>query len=147
MSGNSNQEILLGDSDIVYPNRIGNLYSPATINVGTGTSTILLVTGNPGYYITELGYHADVTCTLAAAGMISITFTDSSFGTFANFRLYVPASVTAPTFATTVRQVNQGPFVWSNKVANSTCSVGINTALTAGSIRCFVRYGTTSYLG
>ena len=147
MAGNANQEILLGDSDIVYPNRIGNLYSPATINSGTGTGSLTLVTGNPGYYITELGYHADVTCTLASAGMISITFMDSSSGTVANFRLYVPAAVTAPGYATTIRQVNQGPFVWSSKVASSTLSVSINTALTAGSIRCFVRYGTTSYLG
>ena len=147
MAGNANQEILLGDGDLPYPYRIGNLYSAQTINSGTGTGSLLLVTGNPGYYLTELGYHADLTCTLAAGGMINITFADSSFGTIANFRLFVPASVTLPLFATTIRQVNQGPFIWSNKVANSTLSVSINTALTAGTIRCFARYGTTSYLG
>ena len=147
LSGNATSSLAIGDQDINYPVRIGNQYSAQTINSGPGTGSLLLITGTPGYYLTELGYHADLTCTLTAGAMINIMFIDSSYGTVANFRLFVPTSVTLPTTAATIRQVNTGPFVWSNKTANSTMSVSISTALTAGTIRCFARYGTTAQLG
>lgn len=147
MSGTSVYSTTSGDGDLQHPFWIGNNYSPATINSATGTGSTTLVTGNPGYFITELGYQIDANATIAAAGMISLTFTDSSFGTIANFRIWIPSTAGAPTVPTNMRQVNQGPFVWSNRTANSTLSVAVNTALTAASIRAFVRYGITNIVG
>ena len=144
MAGNSNQEIVLGDGDIVYPMRIGNLYNAANL---TTTTPVVLGTGNPGYYICQLGYQADQISTIAASGEVNIVFSDSSSGTFANFRLYIPQTASPGQIPAVIRQVNEGPFVWSNKVANSSVSCSIDTALTAGSIRCFIRWGRTAYLG
>lgn len=137
----------LGSGDVLIPTHVGNQYSAATINSATGTNATTLITGAPGYIITELGYHIDLTATLAVAGMINLVFTDSSFGTVANFRIFVPATVTLPLTASTIRQVNAGPFIWNNKVASSTLSVSVNTALTAGTIRAFARYALTNFLG
>lgn len=144
MAGNANQEIVLGDGDIVYPYRIGNLYAAANL---TTTTPVVLGTGNPGYYIAQLGYQADQVSTIAVAGEINIVFSDSSFGTFANFRLYIPQNASPGQIPAVIRQTNEGPFVWSNKIANSSVSVSIDTALTAGAIRCFIRWGRTAYLG
>ncbi|OUE47296.1 hypothetical protein BZY94_06230 [Burkholderia territorii] len=84
---------------------------------------------------------------MSSGGMETITFADSSFGTVAQFRIYIPASAAAPTVPTIIRQTNEGPFVWNNKTANSILSVALGTALTAGSIRVFVRYGICNYVG
>lgn len=144
MAGINSQSILLGDQDIVYPHRIGNLYAATNL---TTTTPVVLATGAPGYYICQLGYQADQTSSIAAAGEINIVFSDSNFGTFANFRLYLPQNAAPGQIPAVIRQVNEGPFVWSSKVATTTCSVSIDTALTAGSIRCFIRWGRTNYLG
>jgi hypothetical protein len=147
MAGNSNQAIILGDSDVPYPLRMGNNYVATTLNAASGVTPVNLITGNPGYFITQFGFQADVTCTTTAGGMLSITLADSSFGSFAVFRLFVPSAVTLPTVPTAIRQVNEGPIIWTNKVANSIASIAQNTALTAGSSRVFCRFGTTNYLG
>lgn len=144
MAGINSQSIVLGDNDVVYPYRIGNLYNAA--NLAT-TTPVVLATGAPGYYICQLGYQCDQVSTIAVAGEINIVFSDSNFGTFANFRLYVPQNASPGQIPAVIRQVNEGPFVWANKVANTTMSVSIDTALTAGSVRCFIRWGRTQYLG
>ena len=147
MTTNANQEILLGDSDIVYPYRIGNLYAAKTITSADGTTATTLATGNPGYYITAFGYQIDSTTTIATSSMVSILFTDTSSGGWGTFRIWIPQTFAAKTAPDSLRQVNDGPFVWSNKTANSSVQVAIDVALTAGSIRCFIRYGRTSQLG
>lgn len=143
----SQTNLIVGSGGVIRPFVTGNLYAPLTITSANGTGSTVLITGAPGYVITEIGYHADLTCTLAAAGMVDVNFSDSSAGTVANFRLFVPMNATAPTVATTIRQVNQGPIVWNNKVANSTLSASITTALVLGSIRVFVRYALVNFLG
>lgn len=147
MLGDPSLQFVQGNGDVLVPVHIGNNYSVATLNTASGTSSTTLLTGAPGYIVTQLGFQCDATATLAAGGMESITLTDSSFGTIASFRIYIPAAVTLPVVATPIRQVNEGPFVWKNSVANSTLSVALGTALTAGSIRVFVRYALTQSLG
>jgi hypothetical protein len=132
---------------LVIPASIGNQYVSATLNSASGTNSSTLITGAPGYYITQMGFQCDPIATLSAAGMETITLTDSSFGTVSQFRIYIPSAAGAPTVPTIIRQVNEGPFVWNNKTANSVLSIALGTALTAGSIRVFVRYGLCSYLG
>src|SRR5229473_76966 len=117
MAGIANQQIYLGDSDIVYPARIGNLYAAKIFTSADGTAITTLATGAPGYYITAFGYQVDDTSTLAAAGVMDITFSDSSFGVWGNFRLFLPSAFSPKTIPSANRQVNDGPFVWSNKVA------------------------------
>lgn len=138
---------LTGSGGLVIGNMVGNQYVPVTLNSASGTTAQLMITGAPGYYLTELGFQCDPIATLAAGGMETINFVDSSYGMMTSFRIYIPATATAPTVPTIIRQVNQGPFIWNNKTANSTLSVNLGTALTAGSIRVFARYGLCSYLG
>lgn len=95
----------------------------------------------------QCGFQADETCQIAASGMVDITFSDDQSGTWANFRIFITQNVTPANAPTAIRQTNEGPFVWSNKVASSNLQVNLGTALTAGSIRVFVRYGRTAYLG
>lgn len=132
---------------LVIPASIGNQYFAATLNSASGTTPATLVTGAPGYYLTEFGFQCDPTATMTAAGMETINISDSVSGMVASFRIYIPSSAGAPTVPTIIRQVNQGPFIWNNKTANSVLSVALGTALTAGSIRVFVRYGLCNYLG
>lgn len=146
-AGNANQDLVMGDSDIPYPYRIGNLYAAKAFTSADGTTATTLATGAPGYYITAFGYQIDATTTIASAGMISIMFTDTASGGWGTFRAFVPAAFAAGNTPGSVRQVNDGPFVWSNKVANSSVQVALDTALTAGSVRCFIRYGRTAQLG
>lgn len=140
-------QLVLGSGDLLMPFHVGNQYAAATLNSASGTGATTLITGAPGYIITELGFQVDPISTASGGATINVRFVDSSFGLFANFLVYVPATVTLPVVSTTIRQVNQGPFVWNNKVANSTCAVNLSTAVTAGSVRCFVRYALTNFLG
>jgi len=136
-----------GSNGLVLPASAGTAYIAATLNSASGTTSTNLITGAPGYYIAQIGFQCDPTATMSAGGMETVTFTDSVSGTVAQFRIYIPASAAAPTVPTIIRQTNEGPFVWNNKIANSILSVALGTALTAGTIRVFVRYGLCSYLG
>jgi len=138
---------LLGSSDIYYPSRVPNEYVAATINSATGTGSTTLVTGAPGYYLQEIFLQVDLTATIASAGMISCIFSDSSYGQFFVFRIYLPSSAGTSTIPVIIRQTNGPGFYWSNKTANSVASVALNTALTAGSIRVGCRYGITNIVG
>ena len=125
------------------PTYVPTGYTPVTINSGTGTSSTLLVPGQPGqgYFITEIGYQVSYNATLASAGTVQLTFTDSTFGTVASFQIFLPNAVSAPTQPWTLRQVSTPPIVWVSLVGNTNLSVAVNTALTGGNIRAFVRYG------
>jgi hypothetical protein len=124
---------------------IPNQYAAATLNSASGTSEVTLVTAPAFYFVTVLQITIDPTCTIAAAGMVSIAVTDSVSGnTVGMLRVYIPSAVTAPGIATVIRQVNAPGFFWSSPQANSTLQVALNTALTAGSIRVSVGYGLTS---
>jgi|SRR5712664_22045 len=146
--GHETISLLRGDSDRIYPQFIGTNYSAVSIAAADGTTPKLLVTGAPGYVITNFGLQVDPICTIAAAGMVSLVFSDSSFGTWSLFRWYLPQTITPPTIGTNMRIVNSDGFQWNNKVANSSTSVSVNTTLTGtGTIRFFVRYALTSLLG
>jgi hypothetical protein len=141
----ANQNV--GSNGLVIPASVGSAYVSATLNSASGTTSTNLITGAPGYYIAQIGFQCDPTATMSAGGMETVTFTDSVSGTVAQFRVYIPASAAAPTVPTIIRQTNEGPFVWNNKTANSILSVALGTALTAGTIRVFVRYGICNYVG
>lgn len=132
---------------LVIPASVGNQYIAVTLNSASGTTPVTMVTGAPGYYISEFGFQCDPIATLGAAGMETINISDSVSGMVASFRIYIPASAGAPTVPTIIRQVNEGPFIWNNKSSGSILTVTLGTALTAGSIRVFVRYGLCNYLG
>lgn len=125
------------------PQYIPTGYTPATINSGTGTSSTQLIAGQPGqgYFITEIGFQATYNATLASAGTVALTFTDSTFGTIASFQIFLPSTVTNPTGPWTLRQTTAQPLVWVSLVGNTSLSVSVNTALATGSIRAFARYG------
>ncbi|MDN7881250.1 hypothetical protein [Burkholderia aenigmatica] len=137
----------IGSGGLVIPALIGNQYAAVTLNSASGTSPGTLITGAPGYYLTQIGFQCDPTATLAAGGMETVVLSDSVSGTVAQFRIYIPASAGAPAVPTIIRQVNDGPFVWNNKSAGSVLTAALGTALTAGSIRVFARYGLCNYLG
>src|ERR1700758_5514941 len=126
LAGNVEQSMVSGDSDIVYPYRIGNLYAAKSFTSADGTALTTLATGNPGYYITAFGFQVDAVATIATSGMITIIFSDTSFGTWGAFRLFIPNAVTLGNIPASTRQVNDGPFVWSNKVANSSVTVNLD---------------------
>lgn len=141
------QNTMNGSGALILPATAGNQYVSATLNSASGTTPVTLLTGAPGYYISQLGFQCDPTATMTGGGIETISFTDSASNMVAQFRIYVPASAASPTVPTIIRQVNEGPFVWNNKTANSVLSIALGTALTAGTIRVFVRYGLWNYLG
>lgn len=147
MPSQNNPNYVITSGDVLVPQYVGNKYSTFILTSAQGTTPQLVFTGAPGYVITELGMQVDPTCTIAVAGMVNLLFSDSSFGTFFNIRWYIPASF-APGNAPTNTRVTNGPgFYFNNKVANSSVSVSTDTALTAGTVRFFVRYALTSNIG
>ncbi len=147
MSGINGAETLLADGDKARPYWMGNNYVAQTINSATGTGLLTMVTGAPGYFLTQLGFQCAATTTTAGGATVSIVFSDSVFGTIANFQLWVPASAASPATPFILRETNEGPHIFNNRAANSVLSVNVLTALSGGSIRCFCRYGITNYLG
>jgi hypothetical protein len=140
-------DYVVGSGGLIMPLLVANQYQAVTLNSASGTTSQLLVTGNPGYYFQGYGFQCDLNATVASAGMVNITFADSASGNVAVFRLWVPASAASPATPSIIREVDAPQSFWNNKTANSTLSVSLNTALTAGSIRCFVRYGLCNFVG
>lgn len=138
----------LGSGDVTYPLRIGNLYAAATINSGNGLTPVTLLTGSPGYYITDLGVQISANATVSGGAEITLVFTDSGFGGIFTLLAWLPGAQASPAVPTCIREVSgPGNLVWSAKSSNTTLSVSTSVALTAGSIRFFARYGLTSILG
>ena len=121
---------------------IGDLYSAATLNTASGTTPVVMVTGAPGYLVTRLFVEVDATCTVASAGMNTINFTDTGSGlVVGQYRVWLPATFTAPTGPTGPQLATTGTGYWyRSRTANSTLQVSLSTALTAGSIRVAVNY-------
>ena len=149
MPSQNNPNYVITSGDVLVPQYVGNKYSTFTITSAQGTTPQLLFTGAPGYVITELGMQVDSISTIATQGMVSLFFTDSSFGTFFNIRWFIPQSVSPANIAVaTNTRVTNGPgFYFNNKVAGSSVSVATDTALTAGQVRFFARYALTSNIG
>lgn len=147
LSGNDGIQWARGNNDVLYPKFIGNNYNAVTITSAQGTTPQLIITGNPGYVVVSYGLQFDATSTITTAGMVSAMFTDSSSGIIANFRWYLPGNITPATLPSNDRVVNAPDSIWNNKVANSTLSVSLDTALLTGSARFFVRYALTKIVG
>lgn len=143
----SGSNVSVGTSGKELPNLLGDLYAAATINTGAGTSPQLLVTGAPGYYITRLFVEVDPTCTIAAGGMVTFTFTDTGSGqVIGAARAYIPAVLAAPLIPTVAQSIASGAgYFYRSLSVGSTLTVTSSVALTAGSVRCAVNGGTTPF--
>jgi hypothetical protein len=138
----------LGSGDIPYRLRVGNLYNAVTLTSANGTTPVTIITGAPGYYITDMGVQVDPLSTIGVASTISFGFTDSSSGAVFMLLWFLPTTAPTKTAAENDRVVTgPGNLIWSSKVANSVLSVALPVALVTGSVRFFVRYGLTSRLG
>lgn len=145
--GQTDQGWVLSSGSILKPSVVGNVYNSVTITSAQGTTPQLIITGAPGYVLTEIGVQVDDISTIGTAGMISTRFTDSNFGDMFVIRWYVPSTFAPKTGPANNRQVSGPGFYWNNKLANSTLSVSTDTALTAGSIRFFARYALVNFIG
>lgn len=147
MATNHNTTWILGSNGVYRPEVAGNEYSTVTVTSATGTNSQTLLTGNPGYVLTAYGVQIDDISTIAVAGMISMIFSDSSFGTVINFRWYLPTTFAPKNGPVNNRVVNTVGDYWNNRVAGSILSFHIDTPLVAGSIRAFARYALVNFLG
>lgn len=138
---------LLGSGDILYPARVANLYVPGTITSANGTTPVSCFTAPQGYYIMELGMQLSPDITIGTAGTVNMFFADSQDGTFFNLVWLVPSTAPAKTQVTINRQTNGPGFYWSAKHSGSSVTFATDTALTAGSVRWFIRYGLTRIIG
>lgn len=85
----------LGSGDVHYPCRVGNLYAAQTIVAANGTTPVMMVTGAPGYYITDMGIQLDPLTTVAVASTVMLSFTDSVSGGIFSLLWYIPINVTS----------------------------------------------------
>lgn len=124
-------------------------YKGATITPATGTGSTTLITGVAGqaYFVTEWGYQVSVMTTVTGGANVGVIFTDSVFGTVANFIFWAPNTFTAPNSAATLRQVAGPGLVWVCENSGSSLSVALDTTLTAGLVRAFARYGFQTGVG
>jgi len=123
----------LGSGDIHYPCRVGNLYAAQTITSANGTTPVTLITGAPGYYITDMGLQVDPLSTIGAAATINLSFIDTSSGTVFTALWFLPNVAPTKTAAENDRVVT-GPanLIWSSKIAASSLQVSASTALVLG---------------
>jgi hypothetical protein len=134
-----------GSGDEPIPAFVGDSYTSTVLSSASGTSPVTLQTGAPGYYVTRLQVSFDPTCTLAVAGMVTVTFTDSVAGVIGQARAWIPAAFVAPTVPVQMLLAQSGAgYFFRSKSATSTLSVALSVALTAGSIRVAINGGTTS---
>ncbi len=138
----------IGSNGQVIPTLVGNKYVPIILNSAAGTTPQLMITGAPGYFITRLFVEVDASCTLAVGGMVSINFTDTGSGLLiGQYRAYIPGTFTAPTVPTGPQLASSGTgYLYVSTTTNSTCTVSVSVALTAGTIRCAINSGTCNYL-
>lgn len=138
----------IGSNGQVIPTLVGNKYVPIILNSAAGTTPQLMITGAPGYFITRLFIELDASCTIAAAGMVTINFTDTGSGlVIGQYRAFIPSVFTAPTFPTGPQLASSGTgYIYVSTTTASTCTVGTNVALTAGTIRCAINSGICNYL-
>ena len=122
---------------------IATKYAPVTLNSASGTApqTVLTVPAGNYVFITGIQITIDPICTTGSGGMVNITLTDSVDGTIATLRAYIPASATAPTIATVIRQTSAPGNFWASDTQATTITASISTALTAGSVRISFNYG------
>lgn len=125
---------------------VGNQIGIGSVLPATGTTKVTILTGAPGYFLTNIGIQVDPTTTIGVAGMVQLIFSDTSFGNVAVARFYIPASFTPPSVNNQIIQNGPG-FAWNNQVANSSLQVSVDTTLTAGQVRFFARYANVSFLG
>jgi len=142
----SGSNILVSGTGIELPPMIGDLYVPVTLNSAAGTTPQLMVTGAPGYLLTRLFVEVDASCTVSGGGMVSINFTDTGSGlSVSQYRVYIPATFTAPTVPTGPQLASTGTGYWFRaRTPGSTLTVSLNTALTAGTIRVAANYALTT---
>jgi len=120
-------------------------YAAVTINTAAGTSPQTVITAPAGQYIYIVGVQitVDATCTDAGGGMSSFTLTDSAGpnNTIALLRVFIPATFTAPTVPTVLRQTAAPGSFYGSPSPGSTITAASSTALTAGSVRMSFHYG------
>ena len=127
---------------LVIPVSVGNQYAAVTLNSASGTGAQLMITGAPGYYMTEFGFQCDPTATLGSAGMETINFVDSSFGTVAAFRIYIPSTAAALPSGHNHQSIQSNPIQKLIQKPILICSIPIIRCCTAFCTRTIPAYTT-----
>lgn len=121
-------------------------YQAVTLNSGSGTSPVQLLQAPSGlfYFLKMIQITLDPIATIAAAGMVGINLTDSVDGVIASLRAYIPSAAGSPNVPTVIRQTNAPGFFYQPSTQGSILTASVTTALTGGSARVSIGYGTTS---
>jgi len=124
----------------------GTLYAAVTLNSASGGTPQIILSPPAGSYIFIRGIQitVDPTCTLSAAGMETTTITASTSGIVGALRSYIPATFTAPTVPTVLRQTSAPGNFFATVAPGETITVANSVALTAGSIRVAFNYGLSN---
>lgn len=140
----ANRTFGVGSADQNVPNFEGT--TPFS-SILTAAANAAILTGNPGYFLQDMTIGVDPLSATAAAGITTISFVDSSDGTIFETSVWLPATSATPTVPTAPLTLPVPPlWFYDNKVANSTLSVTLSHALTAGGLYVNFKYGTTAFL-
>lgn len=118
-------------------------YDAVTLNQADGTTPQAMFTAPADKYAFVTGFQItiDPTVTIASAGMVNITISDSVDGVMTSSRVYIPATPAAPTVPTIIRYCSCPGYFRPSSTKGSTVSTAVSTALTNASIRVAVIYG------
>lgn len=139
------EEYVMTTGGVLNPRQRANLIS---LSVLSTTTPVVAITGAPGYFVQGISVSLDAAATIASAGTLSISITDSSSSFLFIPRFHVVGTAAPPAVNTECPLTETPPdFYWNNKVANSTLSLTLSAALTAGNAVVVINYGLCSFVG
>lgn len=123
---------------ILIPQLVANYTATVAAGAGVTNSVSPLITPTGiGYYIAGFSVFLTSNATLTAGTDLQVSLVDSSSGTIGIVNLS-PAN---GLFGGGIGLSN-----WTNKVANSTCSLNMSTSLSAGKLYYTVQYGLSNFV-
>ena len=135
------------NNNILIPDYVANEHTSAILTSTNGTTPLTLLTGAPFYYVGRMIIKVDPNCTVSGGALQTITIADSSSGQLLQYRVWIPNTFTSPTSPVAGIETQTTNYFFDSKVATSTLTVTLGTALTSGSIRVAINYGFTAIQG
>lgn len=109
------------------------------------TTAVTLFTGAPGFMLTNLQVFASPNAILGAAGIITVTASESTVGNIAQGEAFLPTAV--PTGLTPQVQLLNWNGRYSSKASTSSLQLTLSTVPTGGTVYYNATYALTTFVG
>lgn len=134
---------LTGDSASQYPEFSGSVRYTGTLTAAGASAAI--ITGNPGWFMTDIDVSLSGDAALAAAGEFTVLVQDNA-ATIMQAIAVLPAAATAGALAP-IKLIDKQRFQYVGKTATKSLTLSLSAALTAGKLVYNIGGGITQIVG